>query len=97
MMNRHKSQAKAAIILLIITMILCFTGCSFEGYDWFDTNYHFDKAIIKMPDGEIITVEVAQWADAEGEQLTITGKDGKQYLVSSINCILLEDASEADG
>ena len=95
-MKKRQSQAKAAIILLIITMILCFTGCSFQGYDWIDTNYHFNKAIIKMPDGEIITVEIAQWANtADGEQLTITGKDGKRYLVSSINCILVEDTEAA--
>lgn len=94
-MNKRQSQAKAAIILLIITMILCLTGCSLKDYDLIDTNYHFNKAIIKMSDGETITVEIAQWARAGGEQLTITGKDGKRYLVSSINCILVEDL-EAD-
>ena len=69
-----------------------FTGCSYSGYDFIDTNYHFDKAIIKMPDGEVITVDIQKWADSEdGEQLTITSKDGTKYLVNSVNCVLIED------
>lgn len=82
---------KTLAILVIAIMLICFAGCNYQSYDFIDTNYHFDKAIIKMPDGEIITVEVDKWSDSEGEQLTITTKDGKRYLVSSINCILIEE------
>ena len=82
---------KIIAILVIAIMLICFAGCNYKSYDFIDTNYHFDKAIIKMPDGEIITVKIAKWADCEGEQLTITTKDGKRYLVSSVNCILIEE------
>ena len=82
---------KMLSIFIIIVMAVCFAGCDYRSYDWVDTNYHFNKAIIKMPDGEVITVDIAKWADCEGEQLTITTKDGNRYLVSSINCILIEE------
>lgn len=85
---------KKRIIAFIIAIIMAFSlcGCNYVGYDFYDTNYHFDKAIIKMPNGDIEEVEVQKWADAEGEQLTITDTDGNRYLVSSINCILIEEA-----
>ncbi len=82
------------IMLFIAIILLMFSSCNYASYDFVDTNYHFDKAIIKMPDESVITVDVEKWSDAEGEQLTITTKDGKRYLVSSINCILIEE--EAD-
>lgn len=83
---------KIISILILVAIIICLAGCNYESYDWVDTNYHFNKAMIKMPDGEVITVEIAKWADAaDGEQITITTKDGKRYLVSSVNCILVEE------
>lgn len=85
---------KAIIALATFVMLATCAGCHFKGYDFVDTNYHFDRAIMKMPDGEIVEVEIETWADADGEQLTITGKDGKRYLISSINCVLIEDEAE---
>ena len=78
-------------VILILIMALTMLGCNFKGYDWVDTNYHFERAIILMPDGSVKEVEIRQWADAEGEQLTITAKDGTRYLVSSYNCVLIEE------
>ena len=37
-------------------------------------------------------IEIEQWRDYEdGEQIQIKGKDGKTYLVSSFNTILIKD------
>lgn len=86
-------KKKIICIILMLTITVCILcGCkNYKGYDFIDTHYHFDRAIIRMPDDSVIEVEIAKWKDAEGEQLTITTKDGKRYLVSSINCILIED------
>lgn len=82
---------KLVVIMVVLAILVAaFTGCNYDGYDFVDTNYHFDKAIVKMPDGSVETWEIRKWADCEGEQLTITTKDGKRYLVSSNNCILVE-------
>lgn len=86
---------KLIIAITTVVMLTTCAGCrNYKGYDIVDTNYHFDRAIMRMPDGEVVEVEIEKWADAEGEQITITGKDGKRYLVSSINCILIEDKAE---
>ena len=79
------------IVALALFLITLFAGCNYRGYDFVDNDYHFDRAIICMPNGEVIEVEVAKWADAEGEQLTITTTDGTRYLVHANNCILIED------
>lgn len=82
---------KLICAVIVCLFVFSFCGCDFRGYDWFDTNFHFTKAVVKMPDGSVETLDITTWADAEGEQLTITTKDGKRYLVSSVNCILLEE------
>ena len=88
---------KLIAIILYSAMVMSLCGCNFSWYDWIDTNYHFNKAIISMPDGSVIEVEVAKWADAQdGEQLTITAKDGTRYLTSSYNCILVEEAHNGE-
>lgn len=90
-MKKHIFRILAAVLALAI-IVCAFAGCNYGGYDWIDTNYHFDKAIVKMPDGIVETWEIQKWADSEdGEQITITTKDGKRYLVSSNNCILVEE------
>lgn len=82
----------AAIVAIIALVVATFAGCNYSGYDFIDTNYHFDKAIVKMPDGSVQEWEIKKWVDSEdGEQLTITTKDGKRYLVSSVNCVLVEE------
>ena len=83
---------KLILGLVASLMLLAAAGCNCAGYDFVYTNYHFDRAIIKMPNGETVEVEIKTWADAgDGEQLTITSNDGTRYLVSSVNCILIED------
>lgn len=91
-MKKFTTFVKMLAIIIAGVFILSMTACkSFEGYDFIDTKYHFDRAIIRMPDDKIIEIEIEKWADSEGEQLTITGKDGKVYLVNSENCVLIKD------
>lgn len=42
----------------------------------------------------IALATVAMLATCAGCNDQITGKDGKRYLVSSINCVLIEDEAE---
>lgn len=90
-MIKEKILCMFAVALIIILIIIGFTACNFQSYGFLDTNYHFEKAIIKTPDGEAITVNIKEWAVAGGDLITITTKDGKRYLVHTINCILIEE------
>lgn len=82
---------KKLIILTLVLALLVTMLTSCGNMDLWDTNYTFDRAIIKMPDGEVLEVEIKQWCDYEGEQVQIVAKDGTVYLVSTYNCILIND------
>ena len=77
------------IIFAVVIFILCIcAGCN---QTLIDTVYKFDRAIIEMPGGEVVEIEVQQWGDYDGEQIQIIAKDGTVYLVSSNNCVLIRD------
>ena len=83
---------KKVFAAFLVLALLAVSGCSYAGYDFVDTNYHFNRAIIRMPDGAAREIQIKKWADSEdGEQLTLTSADGTRYLVHSANCILIED------
>lgn len=83
-------KKKLLVAVLATTMILGLTGCGNK--DLFDTNYTYDRAIIGLPNGESVEVEIKQWKDYEdGEQIQIIAKDGTVYLTSSLNCTLIND------
>lgn len=56
--------------------------------DAFDFNYTFDKAIVWVGE-EKMELDIESWKDYEGEQIQIKAADGKVYLVSSLNTILI--------
>ena len=57
----------------------------------FDTTYTFDRAIISMPDGSIISGTVSSWKDYEdGDQIQVV-IDGTTYLVHSSNIVLMNE------
>ena len=83
---------KLKIVLLgimILGGLVLLTGCNKQ---IIDTKYTFDRAIVVLNDGTRMEIEIEKWTDYEdGEQLQIIGKDGKVYLVSSYNTILIKD------
>lgn len=76
------------LLLIIIAGVIILTGCG--NYDHFDTNYTYTKAITYLGN-ERIEIDIKQWKDYEGEQIQIIGQDGKIYLVSSFNTILIKE------
>lgn len=83
-------KKKILVAILAVTTVLGLTGCGNK--DIFDTNYTFDRAIIALPNGESIEVEIKQWKDYEdGDQLQIIAEDGTVYLTSTLNCTLIND------
>jgi hypothetical protein len=74
--------------LILITLLVLCTGCN---QTIIDLNYKFDRAIIEMPGGEVVEIELKEWGDYDGEQLQLIAKDGTVYLVSSNNCVLIND------
>ena len=70
-----------------IAAVLC--GCG--NLDMFDMNYTFDTAVIRWPDGTLKEINIKKWCDYEGEQIQIISKDGKTYLISMNNAVLIRN------
>ena len=86
MMRIFKS---VAIVLLILVMMVMLSVCG--NMDIFDTVYTFDRAIIHLPNGEIVEGKVDSWRDyADADQLQIK-VDGIVYLVHSSDAALIVD------
>ncbi|MFH0358404.1 hypothetical protein ACHBHL_07885 [Streptococcus sp. A27] len=61
----------------------------------FDTNYTFNYAQVKLPDGSVKTGKVKEWTDySDGDQLQIRFEDGTTYLVHSSQAVLSVDEIE---
>jgi hypothetical protein len=75
------------LMFTAVAALLFVSGCG--NMDMFDTNFTFDTAIVKWPDGSVKTIKIRQWTDYQGEQIQIIGKDGTIYLVNSMNAVLI--------
>ena len=74
--------------LILILLVTVFCGCNKQV---FDTTYTFDKAIISLPNGEIIEGEVESWKDFDdGDQIQVV-IDGKTYLVHSSQVVMINE------
>lgn len=76
------------LLILFIIILIVLTTCGNK--DMFDIVYTFDRAIIKLPNGEIVEGKVESWSDYVGDQLQIT-IGGKIYFVHSSNAVLIVD------
>lgn len=78
-----------AVLIILPIIVLCLTGCG--NYAEVDTVRTYDRALVEMPGGEVMEIEVKSWRDYDGEQIQIVATDGTVYLVSSFNCVLIRD------
>ena len=78
----------ALIIFLAIILVSC-TGC--YNKQLFDTTYHYDRAIVYLPNGEIVEGRVSSWTDfSDGDSVQVK-IDGKMQLTHISNVCLIDD------
>ena len=76
----------ACILMLILLMSL--TACNKQ---MVDLTYSYERAILSLPNGEVVEGKVTSWTDFEdGDQIQVR-IDGKTYLVHSSNIVLISD------
>ena len=75
-------------LMFALATALSLSGCNRE---IFDTNLKFNRALVKWPDGTVKELNIRKWRDYEGEQIQIKAMDGKSYLISSLNAVLIRD------
>lgn len=76
------------ILLMMVLIVTALCGCNKQV---FDTTYTFDKAIISLPNGELIEGEIQSWKDFDdGDQIQVV-IDGKIYLVHSSQIVMINE------
>ena len=79
---------KILAIVLVLILMLTFTACNKQ---MVDLTYSYERAILSLPNGEIVEGRVSSWTDFEdGDQIQVR-IDGKTYLVHSSNIVLISD------
>lgn len=77
-----------ATIIILMLFVVVMSGCNKQ---IFDTTYTFDKAIISLPNGEVIEGKIDSWTDYEdGDQIQVKIND-ITYLVHSSNVVLIKE------
>jgi hypothetical protein len=89
MIKGEKIMKKILATIIILTLFVAvLSGCNKQ---IFDTTYSFDKAIISLPNGEVIEGKVDSWTDYEdGDQIQVV-VNGNTYLVHSSNVVLINE------
>lgn len=81
-----KKILSVILVLAFVAAILC--GCN---YQMIDTAYSFDRAIVSLPNGDIIEGKVDSWKDYEdGDQIQVK-INGVTYLVHSSDVVLIKE------
>ena len=83
-----KKIAVIVAIVLMAALMLVMTACNKQ---MVDLTYSYERAILCLPNGEIVEGRVSSWTDFEdGDQIQVK-IDGKTYLVHSSNIVLISD------
>ena len=79
---------KLTAIALMPVLLLSLTACNKQ---MVDLTYSYERAVLSLPNGEVIEGKVSSWTDFEdGDQIQVR-IDGKTYLVHSSNIVLISD------
>lgn len=80
---------KIGAFLLAVALCVSLAACGNRRL--LDTTYTYDRAIISLPNGEVVDGKIQSWLDYEdGDQIQVV-VDGKTYLVHSSNIVLIND------
>ena len=79
---------KLTALVLALILVFLMAGCNKQ---MVDLTYSYERAILSLPNGEVIEGKVSSWTDFEdGDQIQVR-IDGKTYLVHSSNIVLISD------
>ena len=76
-------------LVVMLTAMAVFTSCN-QGI--VDLHLKFERAIIKLPNGDVLDVKIRKWYDYENsDQIQIETVDGKVYVVHAVNIALIHN------
>ena len=83
----------AAVVVLVVAIVgLLLYWEAFHGNRrLIDTKYRFDRAIISLPNGEVVDGKVTSWLDFGNSDVVQVTINGKTYLTHYNNVCLIND------
>ena len=81
----------AVVLVLVVLGVVIYWQTNIGNRQLMDTKYHFDRAIVKLPDGEVVEGKLTSWLDFADSDLIQVKIDGKTYLTSYVNVCLIDD------
>ncbi len=82
---------KKILVTIIVAILLAATLSGCGNKQIFDFTYEFDKAIISLPNGEVVECKIDSWTDYEdGDQIQVK-INGVTYLVHSSDIVLIKE------
>lgn len=89
MRKRFFTFACIAAVIMIVFGAVFLSSCGNK--QWIDTTYRYNRCIIKLPNGEIISGDVQSWKDYDdGDQIQVK-VNGTTYLVHSSDIALIAE------
>ena len=74
---------------VMAAMMLALTGCGNQQI--FDNTYNFNKVMIAMPDGSVVSGKLSSWLDYENSEQIQLVVDGVTYLTHMSNVVMISD------
>lgn len=79
---------KKLMVIFGITLAISLTGCNKQVVD---LTYSYERAIVRLPNGEIVDGKVQSWTDYEdGDQIQVK-IDGVTYLIHASQIVLISE------
>ena len=83
-----KKRIAIVLALMVLLASAVLAACNKQ---MVDLTYSYERAILSLPNGQIVEGKVTSWTDFEdGDQIQVR-IDGKTYLVHSSNIVLISD------
>lgn len=91
-MKKNRNPFFAAMVVIILITVLATAAISvFTNKSIVDMTYSFERAMIQLPNGEIVEGRVSSWMDFEdGDQIQLRIGD-KTYLTHISNVVLISE------
>ena len=81
-------KKRFAIVVATIILAISLAGCNKQVVD---LTYSYERAIVSLPNGEIVEGKVQSWTDYEdGDQIQVK-IDGVTYLVHASQIVLISE------
>ena len=80
---------KFVIVMLAAVMLL--VVCAACNMQVVDTTWSYEKAIITLPNGDVVEGKVETWREYSDSDMLQVKIDGKSYLTHSVNVVLISE------